>query len=96
MKPEKVRYRFLIHPAGGDTVEFQKVEAGPFTPAEAAMFGHAETVRYTVLHGGTWECLYTPIVDDPKPNTWSTVALVVSISLAIGYLIGWFLGKAFQ
>jgi hypothetical protein len=32
----------------------------------------------------------------PKKHPWSTAALVVSISLAIGYLIGWFLGKAFQ
>lgn len=32
----------------------------------------------------------------PKKRPRSTVALVVSVCLAIGYLIGWFLGKMFQ
>ena len=96
--PTKARYRFLFRPLA-DPVEpvrteelITEMEAGPFTPLEASVFGRMETSRKTMTTGETWVCDYSAIVEPTRTRHFPLQGLLLIVGCVIlGYLIGWFL-----
>lgn len=97
----KSRYRFLFRST--TLFETHELEAGPFTPYEAAAFGQMEAAKRAALTGEGWVCNYSEIADAPPPPTITSertsrltiAAAVVITCLAFGYLIGWALAARF-
>lgn len=59
---QKQRYRYKFR-TFADPPEYYSMEAGPFTPQQAAGFGSNEANKRTEVTGKTWVWDYEPIVD---------------------------------
>lgn len=66
MTAQKYRYelRTLNRP-----IEVAALEAGPFTPDEAALFAQAESAKRAIDTGRAWTCDYAPIVEGAEAGT---------------------------
>lgn len=87
------RYQFKFRTLS-DPLEFETLEAGPFTHDAASAFAQMRTVDKAMITGKIWVCNYSPIVDasegEPsRKRPWLGVALVFATNLLAMMLLWW-------
>jgi len=85
-----VRYRFALRTLA-DPPEFAELEAGPFTPYEASMFGQMESAKRVMKTGRAWVCNYSEIADGATLAVGSTTATrlgLILIAVLLALIVG--------
>lgn len=86
--PHKQRYRYKFR-TFVDPPEYDSIEAGPFTPQQAAGFGSNEANRRTEVTGKSWVWDYEPIIEVEASLPWLRMLVLYALSIAF-FLLGLF------
>jgi hypothetical protein len=85
---KKSRYLFRFRRIS-DPPELEEIEAGPFTPHEAEVFGQTESGKRAMLSGRVWVCDYSEIVegDEAESPPWRHRWVVLLIAVIVAFIL---------